>query len=69
VEINTLKKGIYVSTTKEIEHGVPQGSILGPILFLLYISDLPLNITGTKIVLFADDTNILESDGNINNLQ
>jgi retron-type reverse transcriptase len=69
VEINTLKKGIYVSTTKEIEHGVPQGSILGPILYLLYINDLPLNITGTKIVLFADDTNILVSDGNINYLQ
>jgi retron-type reverse transcriptase len=69
VEINTLKKGIYVSTTKEIEHGVPQGSILGPILFLLYINDLPLNITGTKIVLFADDTNILVSDENKNDLQ
>jgi hypothetical protein len=69
VEINTLKKGIYVSTTKEIEHDVPQGSILGPILFSLYINDLPLNITGTKIVLFADDTHILVSDENINNLQ
>jgi hypothetical protein len=69
VKINSLKKGIYVSTTREIEHGVPQDSILGPILFSLYINDLPLNIMGSKIVLFADDTNTLVSDENINNLQ
>ena len=33
VEINSMKQGIYVLTTSEIEHGEPQGSILGPILF------------------------------------
>jgi hypothetical protein len=52
-----------ISDWGEITHGVPQGSILSPLLFLLYINDLPHSINkNNKIVLFADETSLIISN-------
>ena len=50
------------STEKEIQTGVPQGTILGPLLFILYVKDLLLDMHKNTILSYADDTVVISGD-------
>jgi hypothetical protein len=57
VKINSV-----CSSFKPIKLGVPQGSVLGPLFFIIFINDLPFLLNQFKSKLFADDTTLLDSD-------
>lgn len=63
-----VKYNQYRSNEMTITTGVPQGSILGPLLFLLYINDIENCSTIMSFVLYADDTNAFYSNSCINAL-
>ena len=61
----TTEINSHISDKEVVSCGVPQGSVLGPLLFLLYVGDIQYCSRKLKFFLFADDTNVLYSHENL----
>ena len=59
IDYNNSVLNRYLPSNRELSYNVLQGSILGPILFLLYINNIHRYVQGVKMVLLADNTKIL----------
>ena len=53
-----ISLGKATSTQLTVKQGVPQGSILGPVLFLLFVNDMPLHVQKSTMDIYADDTTL-----------
>ena len=66
--MQSVKVGSSLSNLKSIDIGIPQGSILGPLLFIIFVNDLPDSVM-CKTVMYADDTSLLVSSSDPSSLQ
>lgn len=64
----TIEDEIFVSNIISVNSGVPQASVLGPLLFLMFINSMVHNIKDAFLTLFADDTSLIVAANDINTL-
>ena len=68
---NFIKLMAYLKNLQyifSIKCGVPQGSCLGPLLFLLFINDMPLSLHNSKVTMYADDTSLAYASDSIDDI-
>ena len=58
----------HISELKSISSGMPQGSILGPLGFIIYVNDIPNSVPDLSLILYADDTSAFTSHKDIDTL-
>ena len=63
-----MSLSILTSNYRFMHCGVSQGTILGPLLFLMFINDLPNCLSHSRARMFADDTHMTHSSNNINDI-
>jgi hypothetical protein len=66
VQINS-SNGVALSSAKHITEGIPQGSILGPLLYLIYTNDFTIFMKGITSIMYADDTSVQICSTNAHN--